>query len=82
MTVVVFVIVLETIGAKSSTGGGDISPSPFLLKTVTQVGFAVFATLTPQIQPHSKKMANAIHLFLATLTVIQNKFTTFAFMIF
>ena len=69
-----------------------------IIAVLAKVGFAVFAPLTPQTKPHSKKTANAVHLLFANahaqdnvseliekdfiFAVIQNKFTTFAFVIF
>jgi hypothetical protein len=35
-------------------------------EAVFRVGFAVFATLTPQNQPHNKTTATAVHLLSAT----------------
>jgi len=36
-----------------------------IIAVFAKVGFAVFAPLTPQIQPHSKKTAHAVHLLFA-----------------
>jgi len=54
-TVVIIVIVFEIIGVKSSTGGGDICPSPLLIQNNHSSWICGMATLTLQIQLYARK---------------------------